>query len=57
MKSNHKNEIFKGNFSNCPSFNFWGEGQMAFTAIKRINELKAKNKNEDLNSFLKEWSN
>tara|TARA_Y100001968_G_C18713520_1_gene416837 strand:+ start:82 stop:258 length:177 start_codon:yes stop_codon:yes gene_type:complete len=34
---------------------FWGKGEMAYTAIKRINELKANNEFEKAQIILTDW--
>ena len=34
---------------------FWEKGEMAYTALKKINELKAKNELEKAEIMLSEW--
>ena len=34
---------------------FWERGEMAYSALKKINELKAKNKLEEAEIMLSEW--
>ena len=34
---------------------FWERGEMAYSAIKRINELKANNKIDKANIMLTDW--
>ena len=34
---------------------FWEKGEMAYSALKRINELKANNEFEKAQTILKEW--
>ena len=34
---------------------FWKRGEMAYSALKRINELKANNEMERANVILAEW--
>ena len=34
---------------------FWGKGQMAYSAIKKVNELKANNEMEKAEIILAEW--
>ena len=34
---------------------FWEKGEMAYTALKKINELKAKNELEKAEIILSEW--
>ena len=34
---------------------FWKEGEMAYSAVKKINELKAKNEMEKAKIMLTEW--
>ena len=34
---------------------FWDNGEMAFTALKRINELKSINDSPQANIMLSEW--
>ena len=34
---------------------FWDKGEMAYTALKKINELKAKNELEKAEIMLSEW--
>ena len=36
-------------------FSFWGKGEMAYSALKRINELKANNELEKAEIILTEW--
>ncbi len=35
---------------------FWGKGEMAYSALKRINELKANNEFEKAEIMLTEWA-
>tara|TARA_Y100001968_G_C18835238_1_gene470981 strand:+ start:206 stop:379 length:174 start_codon:yes stop_codon:yes gene_type:complete len=35
--------------------NFWEKGEMAYSAIKRVNQLKANNEWEKASIFLEEW--
>tara|TARA_Y100001968_G_scaffold166854_1_gene152818 strand:- start:1094 stop:1267 length:174 start_codon:yes stop_codon:yes gene_type:complete len=37
------------------NFKFWGKGEMAYSALKRINELKANNEFEKAKIILDEW--
>ena len=34
---------------------FWGKGEMAYSALKRINELKANNELEKAETMLDDW--
>ena len=34
---------------------FWKKGEMAYSALKKINELKANNEMEKANTILAEW--
>ncbi len=34
---------------------FWGKGEMAYSALKRINELKANNELEKAQIILDDW--
>ena len=34
---------------------FWEKGEMAYSALKKINELKANNEFEKANTMLEEW--
>ena len=34
---------------------FWERGEMAYSALKKINELKANNETEKANILLAEW--
>ena len=48
-----------GNESNLLSpishVRFWGKGEMAYSALKKINELKANNEMEKAKAMLDEW--
>ena len=37
------------------NFRFWDKGEMAYSALKKINELKANNEPEKADMILKEW--
>ena len=34
---------------------FWGKGEMAYSALKKINELKANNEMDKANTMLDDW--
>ena len=41
--------------SNINCISFWDNGEMAYTALKRINELKSSNDRKKANIMLSEW--
>ena len=56
MPKQHTNS---GGESNLLSFmsrvHFWEKGEMAYSALKKINELKAKNEMDKAKTMLAEW--
>ena len=54
-----KKRTNSGNESNLLSpinhIRFWEKGEMAYSALKKINELKAKNEMEKAKIMLTEW--
>ena len=55
----HKKNTNSGNESNLLSpinhIRFWKKGEMAYSALKKINELKANNEMEKAKIMLAEW--
>ena len=54
-----KKNTNSGNESNLLNpinhISFWEKGEMAYTALKKINELKANNEMEKAKTILAEW--
>ena len=55
----HKKNTNSGGESNLLSpinhIRFWGKGEMAYSALKKINELKANNEMEKAKIMLDDW--
>ena len=54
----NKHKISGGEFNLLSPINnirFWEKGEMAYSALKKINELKANNEQEKAQMMLKEW--
>ena len=48
-------EGWKGILRPINHISFWEKGEMAYTAIKKINELKANNENKKAEIMLSDW--
>ncbi len=46
---------FSNTFKPINYISFWEKGEMAFTALQKINELKANNEWENAEIMLTEW--
>ena len=56
LSSNHlKKAVIMDKQTSKRAFYYWGGGQMAFSAIKRISKLKAFSREEEANALIKEW--
>ena len=55
--SNHLEKVvLMDNQVSKKAYYYWGSGQMAFSAIKRISKLKAFSREEEANAIIKEWN-
>ena len=50
FQSYRSNKLSEGNY-----ISFWDNGEMAYTALKRINELKSSNDYQKASIMLSEW--
>jgi|TARA_B100000214_G_scaffold6278_1_gene4601 hypothetical protein len=56
MPKKNTNSISESNLlSPINHIRFWKEGEMAYSALKKINELKAKNEMKKAKIILAEW--
>ena len=56
MSKNTKNSSSESNLlSPINHIRFWEKGEMAYSALKKINELKANNEREKAKIILDEW--
>ena len=56
MSENFTNAGSESNLlSPIDNISFWGKGEMAYSALRRINELKANNEFEEAKLMLAEW--
>ena len=56
MPKNHTNSSGESNLlSPMSQIRFWEKGEMAYSALKKINELKANNELEKVTIILSEW--
>ena len=56
MQKNNTNSSSESNLlSPMSGIRFWGKGEMAYTALRKINEHKANNEKEKAQTMIDEW--